>query len=208
MLDHPIFIESIQFIRDKLGSTGLDPLEQEVLERMIHTSGDFEIRNLVSFSPGACHIGLTALQKGANILVDTSMAREAIKPMSNRTIKVPIHSVLDWAPLSSQGSMTRTAIGIERAWKELAFDSSMSIYPIVVIGSSPTALESLLDLVGAGMPAPSLIIGMPVGFIGVQNSKERLLRSTIPYVVVNGTKGGASLASSVINALLRALNGQ
>ena len=73
-----------------------------------------------------------------------------------------------------------------------------------MIGSSPTALISLLDLVESGYTRPSLIIGMPVGFIGVSESKSRLLNSECPCIVLEGSKGGASLAAAATNALLRA----
>ena len=78
-LDHPIFLESILLIRARLGLTNLDPLQQEVLERVIHSSGDFEVQSLLWFSPGACQVGLKALIAGAPILTDTVMAAAAIQ---------------------------------------------------------------------------------------------------------------------------------
>jgi precorrin isomerase len=76
--DHPIFTESIRRIRALLGDTGLQPLEQEVLERLVHSSGDPSIAELLRFSQGACEAGLSALQSGAVILTDTEMAAAAI----------------------------------------------------------------------------------------------------------------------------------
>ena len=204
VLDHPIFLQSIQFIRKELNTTHLNSLEQQVLERLIHTSGDFGVENLLQFTPGACQLGLKALQEGAEIIVDTSMAREAIKPMIKRTINVPILNIIDWAPNEFHKGWTRTAIGMKRLCKHLELNSQEKIAPIFVIGSSPTALEVLLDCVSEGMKHPSLIIGMPVGFIGVQKSKERLCRSNIPSIILDGTRGGAALAASAVNALVRA----
>ena len=83
-LDHPIFIKSIRFINAQLGATGLDPLQQQVLERLIHSSGDFGLQSLISFSPEACQKGLIALQAGASILTDTAMAAAAVSPMDTR----------------------------------------------------------------------------------------------------------------------------
>ena len=85
--DHPIFLESIRFIQSRLDDTGLDPWQQKVLERLIHSSGDFSLQTLLKFSPGACDSGLLALQEGASILTDTSMAYAAVKPMALRTTK-------------------------------------------------------------------------------------------------------------------------
>ena len=204
MLDHPIFLQSIQFIRGKLGPNELNPLEQQVLERLIHTSGDFSIEEFLQFSPGACEAGLRALQAGSLIVTDTSMAKEAIMPMSKRTINTSVINVLNFAPDEAFEGLTRTAIGMEIFWTKNVLNTKQDNSPIVVIGSSPSSLEALLDLVSKGFQNPSLIIGMPVGFIGVEKSKKRLSKSNIPYILLNGTRGGAALAASAINALMRA----
>ncbi len=207
MLDHPIFLKSVRFIRRELGSINLDHLHQIVLERMIHTSGDFSVSSLLRFSPDAFQLGLRALKAGSVIIADTSMATVAIKPMSERTIHTPVHNVLDWAPKQTCTEQTRSAFGMQNIWKEFEPRFSENDAPLVVIGSAPTALEALLDLIEAGHHPPSLIIGMPVGFIGVENSKKRLMNSHIPFIVLEGTRGGAALAASVVNALMReALN--
>lgn len=202
MLDHPIFLQSIQFIRRELGETNLEPLEQSVLERLIHTSGDFGIRDLLRFTPDSCLIGLSALKQSSAIIADTSIATAAIKPMANR-INIPVHNVLNWAPEEANELYTRTAFGMKQAWQDLQLNTKDSVSPIVVIGSAPTALETLLDLVDQTNHPPSLIIGMPVGFIGVEKSKQRLISSNIPSICLDGTRGGASLAASVVNALIR-----
>ena len=80
-IDHPIFQESIRYIRARLGYTGFGQIEQEVLERLIHTSGDFGIQAFLKFSPGACEAALDALSAGAPILTDTSMAAAAINAL-------------------------------------------------------------------------------------------------------------------------------
>ena len=81
VIDHPIFLESIRFIRSRLVANDLNYLEKKVLERLVHTSGDFTVQNLVNFSEGACEKGLRALKNGAPILTDTDMAAAAIKSM-------------------------------------------------------------------------------------------------------------------------------
>ena len=203
-IDHPIFLESIRFIHSQLGCTGLDPLQQQVLERLIHSSGDFGLESLLRFSPGACEKGLFAVTSGAPILTDTAMAAAAVLPMALRTVNSSVRTVLEWAPEKVDLGATRTAIGIERAWQELSDEYSGPQSPIVLIGSSPKALEALLDLVINGGRPPSLIIGMPVGFIGVAESKRRLSNSGLPHIQLDGTRGGAGLAAAAMNALLRA----
>ena len=204
-IDHPIFLESIGFIQARLGVTGLDPLQQQVLERLIHSSGDFGLQSLISFSSSSCERGIAALHAGAPILTDTGMAAAAVAPMASRTMKSKVLTVLDWVPEKFfSGTQSRTAVGIERAWRDLSNECDKSQAPIVIIGSAPKALEALLDLVVRGGLTPSLIVGMPVGFIGVAESKSRLSNSGLCHIRLNGTKGGAALAAATVNALLRA----
>ena len=203
--EHPIFLESVKYIRSKLGNTGLDQVQQSILERIIHSSGDFSLESYLRFSHHACEIGINALQNGAKILTDTYMAEAAISPMAKRTINTEIKCILGMAPKSIDSTLTtRSAIGMRNTWLDFEEKENLLNAPLVVIGSSPTALISLLDLVESGYVTPSLIIGMPVGFIGVSESKRRLLNSECSYIVLEGSKGGASLAAAATNALLRA----
>ena len=207
--EHPIFLESIKYIRSKLGNTGLDHIQQSILERIIHSSGDFSLQSCIRFSPSVCEQAINALKNGATILTDTYMAEAAISPMAKRTLNSNIECILGMAPVSisiDTTLTTRSEIGIKNKWLDFEDKDTInkSNAPLVVIGSSPTALISLLDLVEAGYKTPSLIIGMPVGFIGVNESKTRLLNSDCAYIVLEGSKGGASLAAAATNALLRA----
>ena len=203
--EHPIFLESVKFIRSKLGNTGLDKVQQSILERIIHSSGDFSLQSCIRFSTSACDNAINALQNGAKIFTDTYMAEAAISPMAQRTINADIQCILSKAPKSLDSNLTtRSAIGMRNVWLDFEGKDNLLNAPFVVIGSSPTALISLLDLVESGFATPSLIIGMPVGFIGVSESKSRLLNSKCPYILLEGSKGGASLAAATTNALLRA----
>ena len=203
--EHPIFIESLKYIRSKLGFTGLDQVQQSILERIIHASGDFSLQSSVRFSSRACEDAINALRNGAKILTDTYMAEAAISPMSKRTLNSDVQCILGMAPTSIDSTLsTRSAIGMRNIWLDFEEKDNLLNAPLVVIGSAPTALISLLDLVDSGYKIPSLIIGMPVGFIGVSESKIRLLKSQCPYIVLEGSKGGASIAAAATNALLRA----
>jgi precorrin-8X/cobalt-precorrin-8 methylmutase len=199
--DHPIFTESIRRIRELLGDTGLQPLEQEVLERLVHSSGDPSIAELLRFSTGACEVGLAALQAGAVILTDTEMAAAAIRPMVSRTLRGSVRCLLEWAPDQAPIGSTRTATGMVAAWGEL---SGMRPAPVVLFGSAPTAMEVLLNLVSDGSAVPSLVIGMPVGFVGVAESKRHLAESGLVQIRLEGSRGGAGLVGAAVNALLRA----
>ena len=203
VIDHPIFLESIRFIRSHLGANDLNYLEKKVLERLVHTSGDFSVQNLIKFSEGACEKGLQALKNGAPILTDTDMAAAAIKSMAENTTKNEIFTARMWCGKNNHTKLTKTAYGLSEGWKELSAINSGSKSPIVVIGSSPTALNYLIDILENAKDIPSLIIGMPVGFIGVEKSKYKLISTDLPRIVLNSTRGGAAMAAAAVNALLR-----
>jgi precorrin-8X/cobalt-precorrin-8 methylmutase len=229
VLDHPIFAASIALIRRELAVRAqadgaladrlqaLSPLERDVLERCIHSSGDLALAADLAFAPAAqqvapeppldaCSRGLAALQAGAPILCDTAMATAAVAPMARRTLGNRVLCLLDWAPASGAAGSTRSAAAVESAWREL---TARGPAPVVLIGSAPTALERLLDLVAAGAlqpapPPPALVIGMPVGFIGVAESKRRLATSGLAQIRLDGPRGGGGLVAAACNALLRA----
>ena len=107
--DHPIFLESIRFIRSKLAQNNFDYLENQVLERLIHTSGDFSIQELLVFSDGACKNAIKSIQKGAPILTDTDMAAVAIKTMAKNTNGNEVFSAKKWFKDHSSLNLTKTA---------------------------------------------------------------------------------------------------
>ena len=201
--DHPIFLESIRFIRSNLIQNNFNYLENKVLERLVHTSGDFKVQKLLEFSEGACEKAVKSLKEGAPILTDTDMAAAAIKSMAKNTSGNLVFSAKKWSNEKDLLGLTRTAYGIEKGWMELSEKYLVNQSPIIVIGSSPTALVNLLKILKNSKQIPSLIIGMPVGFIGVRQSKKKLLDTNYPRIVVNSTRGGAAMAASAVNALLR-----
>ena len=145
---------------------------------------------------------LQALKNGAPILTDTDMAAAAIKSMAENTTRNKVFASKMWYK-NNHTNLTKTAYGLSEGWKELSAINSGSKSPIVVIGSSPTALTYLIDILENAKDLPSLIIGMPVGFIGVENSKKKLISTDLPRIVLNSTRGGAAMAAAAVNALLR-----
>ena len=201
--DHPIFLESIKFIKSKITKNNFNCIESKVLERLIHTSGDFQIQGLLEFSDHACERTIESIKLGAPILTDTDMAAAAIKTMANKCHGNRVFSAKKWVIDNLEINCTKTAYGIEHAWLDLSKKYYGKVSPIVVFGSSPTALEKLLDILEVCDNKPTLIIGMPVGFIGVEKSKNRLLATNFPYIVLGSTRGGAAMAGATVNALLR-----
>jgi len=201
--DHPIFLESISFIKSKLKTNDFNHYEKKILERLIHTSGDFEVQGLLKFSNNACKNALQAIRCGAPILTDTDMAAIAIKTIAKHTNITSVYSAKDWVVPNKEYRNTKTSFGMEKAWLELSQKYYGNKAPIVVFGSSPTALEKLLDMIEFNDCCPSLIVGMPVGFIGVEKCKKRLISSQYPYIILESTRGGAAMAAATVNALLR-----
>ena len=205
--EHPIFLESVEYIRSQIGFTGLTSIQQAVLERIIHSSGDLNMQSHLRFSSNACEDAINALKNGANILTDTYMAEAAVSPVSKRTLNSNVKCILEMAPeFIEPPSTTRSAIGMKQMWLDMEAKEEFLVGPVVLIGSAPSALITLLDLIQEGTKRPSVIIGMPVGFIGVSECKTRLLNSDCSHIVLEGSKGGASIAAATVNALLRAAN--
>ena len=73
---------------------------------------------------------------------------------------------------------------------------------ILAIGNAPTALVRIYELIQEGKLKPELIIGVPVGFVNVVESKELIMELNIPYIVAKGRKGGSNVAAAICNALL------
>ena len=186
MADHPIFTESIRRIRALLGETGLDPLQQQVLERLVHSSGDPGLAPLLRFSPDACEQGLDALRQGGLVLTDTAMAAAAVTPMARRTLGTSVRCLLDWAPAQAPPDSTRSAAAMQRCWPELTAAAKLvgQPMPLVLVGSAPTALEQLLDQVDGGAVMPSLVIGMPLIIVPLRLSRSSISNSLLPTRVM------------------------
>jgi precorrin-8X/cobalt-precorrin-8 methylmutase len=98
------------------------------------------------------------------------------------------------AEAGPRANATRSAAAVE-LWGDAVAGA------VVAIGVAPTALYRLLELVEAGGPRPALVVGMPVGFVGAAESKEALIASGLPHIVVRGRRGGSAMAAAAINAL-------
>ena len=169
-----------------------------VLKRVIHTTADFDfVRNLL-FSPNAVRLGRDALRRGVAVVTDTAMAAAGIgKPAAARwgvsvVCRMADPDVRDEA---LRRGVTRAVVSMERA----AAETPDAIF---AIGNAPTALIRLCELVREGAARPSLVVGVPVGFVNVVESKEMLAATDVPYIAAMGRKGGSPVASAVVNALL------
>jgi precorrin-8X/cobalt-precorrin-8 methylmutase len=185
----------------KLLPASLQPSEQElsVIKRIVHASGDAQIASLVRFSKTAVNDGLKAIANARPIITDVRMAAAGISTRITDVRGCPVICAMDKYGEHTQQhdrSTTRTAAAI-RSMGDRLNDA------IVVIGNAPTALMALLELIDNNTVRPSLIIGMPVGFVQAKESKYELIKRNIPYITVIGNRGGSAMAAAAVNALLK-----
>ena len=196
----PMDIEARSFaiITELLGDRKLNPENELVIKRVIHTSADFDYADNLVFSPHAVQKGIEALRGGCDIVTDTQMAKAGInKPILGR-LGGQVHCFMsdpDVAAEAKERGITRAIVSMERAAK-------LEKPCIFAIGNAPTALLSLHEQMREGLVHPALIIGVPVGFVNVVESKELILESDVPHIVARGRKGGSNVAAAICNALL------
>ena len=196
----PMDIEkrSFEIITETLGDTKLDPENELVIKRVIHTSADFDyVQNLV-FSGHAVQKGIEALRGGCDIVTDTQMARSGINKTILGKLGGEVHCFMsdeDVAAEAKERGVTRAVVSMERAAK-------LPKPCIFAIGNAPTALISLHEQMERGLLKPALVIGVPVGFVNVVESKELIISSDVPHIVARGRKGGSNVAAAICNAML------
>lgn len=196
----PMDIEkrSFEIITELLGERKLDPENELVIKRVIHTSADFDYADNLVFSPHAVQKGIEALRGGCDIVTDTQMAKAGINKTILGKLGGEVHCFMsdpDVAAEAKERGITRAIVSMERAAK-------LSKPCIFAIGNAPTALISLHEQIQAGTLHPALIVGVPVGFVNVVESKELILDSEVPHIVARGRKGGSNVAAAICNALL------
>jgi len=193
-----IYRQSFATIRAEADLSRIPADLEKLAVRVIHACGMVEIVDALRFSAGAGLAGRQALRAGAPILCDARMVAEGITrarlPAGNEVVCTLADPVVP--ELARELGNTRSAAALE-LWRPRLAGS------VVVIGNAPTALFHLLDLLAAGAPRPALILGFPVGFVGAAESKAMLTdnRLGIPYVIVEGRRGGSAMAAAAVNAL-------
>lgn len=198
---------SFEIISAELAERGvaLDPENELVIRRVIHTSADFEYAQSLEFSEHATAIGVAALRDGCSVVTDTKMAASGINKRVLGKFGGELHNFIsdpDVAAEAKERGLTRSAICMERA---AALDKPL----VFAVGNAPTALVRLYEMLEAGeMPVPpALIVGVPVGFVNVVESKELICSLEVPHIVARGRKGGSNVAAAIVNALLYLASG-
>ena len=156
------------------------------------------------FSPGAVEVGLAALQKGPDVLTDVRMVEMGISKALLQGANLGTRCLIDAPEVAARARREGTTRSVA-AVRELAPQVDGAV---VAIGNAPTALLALLDLIDEGQVNPALVIGMPVGFVACAESKDELVKRNVPYITIEGRRGGSSAAAATVNALLDLLKTQ
>ena len=189
---------SFEIITEELGDRILDEEKAPLIKRVIHTSADFDYADTLCFSDDVIAKALGAIKSGASIVTDTQMGRAGINKRSLAKYGGQVYCFMsdeDVAAAAKAHGTTRAVASIDQA---AAMDQPL----IFAIGNAPTALIRIYELVKEGKLSPALVIGVPVGFVNVVQSKELIMETEVPYIVARGRKGGSNVAAAICNALL------
>lgn len=184
-------------------SIALPPEHEAVVKRVIHTTADFDYAKALRFTPQAVELGQAALRGGVPIVTDTNMAKAGISRPSLEKLGCRLHCFMadpDVAQAAKARGLTRAAVSMEKAARECPG-------AILAVGNAPTALLRIVELMERGL-RPALVVGVPVGFVNVEESKELLFAACeshgVPAIAAMGRKGGSNVAAAICNALLYA----
>ncbi len=191
---HPIMAQSFAAIDSEIGAHSFNSSEYAVIRRVIHSTADFEFKKLIYFSPEAIASGVAALRQGVPIVTDVSMVKQGIVNLVAQTFNNPIISAVEQASVAIPGK-TRTETGLLECWRKFP-------EAIYAIGNAPTALLALCNELKSSSISPALIIGAPVGFISVVESKAALANTPVNQIRIDGRKGGSPVAAAIVNALI------
>ena len=176
----------------------IDPSLAPIIKRVVHTSADFDYVDNLCFSEGVVEKALRAIENGACIVTDTNMAKSGINKTTLAKHGGEVFCFMsdpDVGEAAKKNGTTRAVASMEKA-------AEMDRPLIFAIGNAPTALVKLYELIEEKKLKPELIIGVPVGFVNVVQSKELIMQADVPYIVARGRKGGSNVAAAICNALL------
>jgi precorrin isomerase len=193
-----IYRQSFATIRAEADLSAVPPDLEKLVVRVIHACGMVDIVQSIRFSEGAGAAGRQALANGAPILCDARMVADGVTrarlPASNPVLCMLGEPAVPDLARTIGNTRSAAALELWRPWLEGS---------VVAIGNAPTALFYLLEMLDAGAPRPALILGFPVGFVGAAESKAMLAADSrgVPYVTVEGRRGGSAMAAAAVNAL-------
>lgn len=189
---------SFEIISDELKNKNINPENELIIKRVIHTTADFDYADNLCFSNKAVIKGIDAIKNGAHIITDTNMVMSGINKTKLSVFGGKVHCFIsdrEVADRAKKMNITRASVSMEYSLK-------INKPLIFAIGNAPTALIKLKELIDNNKIQPELIIGVPVGFVNVVESKEIILNCNVNYIVAKGRKGGSNVAAAICNALI------
>lgn len=191
---------SMEIITSELGGRTWPEPEFSIVRRCIHTSADFDYADNLVFSPDAARIGVDAIRSGADIVTDTKMAAAGVNKKKLSAYGGSVHCYIsddDVMAEAKDRGCTRATVCMERG-----AEVSLRKPTIFAIGNAPTALIRLAELIDSGEARPALVVGAPVGFVNVVESKEIMMERNVPFIIPKGRKGGSNIAATICNAMI------
>ncbi|AKF92293.1 precorrin-8X methylmutase [Brevibacillus laterosporus] len=189
--------KSFEMITEELGPHPFTDDQYRVVQRVIHATADFDLGRSMKFHPDAVEAGIRAIQAGEPIIADVQMVQVGISKPRLKAFGGDVHVYISDADVMEKAkaeNTTRAIISIRKATSQIKGG-------IYAIGNAPTALLELIRLVKEGKANPSLVIGVPVGFVSAAESKEELAKLDIPFITNLDRKGGSPVAVAAVNAL-------
>ena len=199
IINNPDDIEkrSMEIIESEL-DVDIPDENKAVVKRVIHCTADFDYAKNLIFSPGAVKKALDALHRGCGIVTDTQMARSGINKTAAAKLGCEILCFMsdpDVADEAKKRGCTRAVASMEKA-------ARLKRPLIFVVGNAPTALLRIKEMIDEGEICTELVVGVPVGFVNVIESKEAIMKTDCPHIVAKGRKGGSNVAAAIVNALM------
>ncbi|MDQ7032336.1 MAG: precorrin-8X methylmutase [Desulfonauticus sp.] len=182
---------SFSFIEDFLLNSNFSTAEKKILTRVIHATCDFSFISSLKFHPEAVSVGVNLIKQKAPIFCDVHMVKAGLTGLDNVFCAIDTEEV---KLLAKQKNTTRARANF------LYFGQRLH-QSLVVIGNAPTGLQEVLRLAKEEQIRPSLVIGVPVGFVGACSSKKELMQSDLIYISNHGPRGGSSVAAAIVNGL-------
>lgn len=191
---------SFEIISEELAAKGKAlPLEyQHIIKRCIHTSADFDYADTMYFGEGVVEKIEDAIKNGCTIVTDTNMAMAGINKSRLSNCGSDVMCFISQEKVAEEARER----GVTRSYVSMEWAILLEKPVIFAVGNAPTALLSIMDLVKKEKINPVAVIGVPVGFVNVVESKELLIESGIPCIVNRGRKGGSNIAACIVNAIL------
>ena len=205
-IKNPIEIEdkSFDLIRSATDLSRFDELQQQVVMRLVHTSGNPDVSSITEFSQNAVKAGIEALDANCNVLCDVEMVKQGLTKRFLNAEPLCFLNDARVADIAKANDESRTMTALQ-FWQPYLQNS------IAIIGNAPTALYRLMEMIEKGEVKPALIIGIPVGFVGAPESKSYLARHHrdlgVEFITINGRTGGSALAAGAFNTLVRLQRG-